>query len=66
IQQTGESFRSGWLELGRQHDIPVKAVGHAALLHHQFDHPQAAELGTLFTIRMLEKGFLTGSGFYPT
>jgi glutamate-1-semialdehyde 2,1-aminomutase len=44
----------------------VKAVGHSVLLHHQFDHPQAAELGTLFTIRMLEHGFLTGSGFYPT
>ncbi|WP_417382088.1 aminotransferase class III-fold pyridoxal phosphate-dependent enzyme [Gimesia sp.] len=66
IHQIGEAFRAGWLKLGQQHGIPVKAVGHAVLLHHQFDHPQAAELGTLFTIRMLEKGFLTGSGFYPT
>ena len=66
IQKTGELFRTGWLALGTQHEIPVKAIGHAALLHHQFDHPQAAELGTLFTIGMLEHGFLTGSGFYPT
>jgi len=66
IQRIGESFRAGWLALGKQHNIPVKAVGHSALLHHQFDHPQAAELGTLFTIRMLDRGFLTGSGFYPT
>ncbi|MAX38321.1 MAG: aminotransferase class III [Gimesia sp.] len=66
IHRIGEAFRTGWLELGKQHGLPVKAVGHSALLHHQFDHPQAAELGTLFTIRMLEKGFLTGSGFYPT
>lgn len=66
IQRIGEAFRAGWLKLGQQHDLPVKAVGHSVLLHHQFDHPQAAELGTLFTIRMLEHGFLTGSGFYPT
>lgn len=66
IQKIGESFRAGWLELGKQHQLPVKAVGHSVLLHHNFDHPQAAELGTLFTIRMLEQGFLTGSGFYPT
>lgn len=66
IQQIGERFRTGWLALGIEFDLPVKAFGHPMLLHHSFDHPQASELGTLFTIRMLEHGFLTGSGFYPT
>lgn len=31
-----------------------------------FDHEQAAALGTLLTARMLQRGFLTGSGFYPS
>ncbi|MEQ9067526.1 MAG: aminotransferase class III-fold pyridoxal phosphate-dependent enzyme, partial [Gimesia chilikensis] len=66
IDQIGEAFRAGWSELGARHQLPVKVFGHSVLLHHTFDHPQAAELGTLFTIRMLDHGFLTGSGFYPT
>ncbi|QDU51967.1 aminotransferase class III-fold pyridoxal phosphate-dependent enzyme [Gimesia panareensis] len=66
IDQIGEAFRAGWSDLGKRHQLPVKVFGHSVLLHHTFDHPQAAELGTLFTIRMLEHGFLTGSGFYPT
>lgn len=62
----GQQMQSGWLAAGVQYQIPVKVTGHPALLHLGFDHPQAAALGTLFTVRMLDHGFLCGSGFYPS
>ena len=65
-KQIGELMRTGWQELGTRTEVPVKTSGHAALLHLSFDHEQAAALGTLFTARMLEQGYLCGSGFYPS
>ena len=62
----GGLMRDGWQSLGQRWGVPVKITGHAALLHLSFDHEQAAALGTLVTARMLPRGFLTGSGFYPS
>lgn len=66
VARIGGLFRDGWLALGREYSIPVRAAGHPAILGYGFDHPEAAALGTLFTTRMLERGFLVGSGFYPS
>jgi glutamate-1-semialdehyde 2,1-aminomutase len=62
----GGQMRIGWLAAGQRFEIPVKVTGHAALLHLGFDHEHSAALGTLFTARMLDHGFLAGSGFYPS
>ena len=62
----GGLMRDGWKQLGQRCGVPVKVSGHPALLHLSFDHEQAAALGTLVTARMLSRGFLTGSGFYPS
>jgi glutamate-1-semialdehyde 2,1-aminomutase len=62
----GGLMRDGWLALGRQFSVPVKVSGHAALLHLGFDHEQSAALGTFLTARMLDRSYLTGSGFYPS
>ena len=62
----GGLVRDGWLTLGQRLGLPVKVTGHPALLHLSFDHEQAAALGTLATTRMIDRGFLTGSGFYPS
>ena len=62
----GGLMRDGWKSLGQRMGVPVQVSGHAALLHLGFDHAQAAALGTLLTARMLDRGFLTGSGFYPS
>jgi glutamate-1-semialdehyde 2,1-aminomutase len=66
VERIGRLFRDGWIELGKRHGVPVDVTGHPALLHLGFDHPQALALGTLVTTRMLDRGFLTGSGFYPS
>ncbi len=62
----GGSMRDGWHALGEKFGVPAKATGHSALLHLNFDTEQAAALGTLFTARMIERGYLCGSGFYPS
>lgn len=62
----GGMVRDGWLELGQRFQVPVKVGGHTALLHLGFDHPDAAALGTFVTVRMIDRGFLSGGGFYPS
>lgn len=65
-QQIGQRFRDGWAELGRKHGVPVRISGHPAITSFGFEHSDAAALGTLFTTRMLDRGFLIGSGLYPS
>jgi len=65
-ERIGQLFREGLHEVGRRHGVPVQVTGLGALLHISFDHPEAAALGTLQTTRMLDLGFLSGSGFYPS
>ena len=62
----GGLMRDGWKALGQRLGVPVKVSGQPALMHLSFDHEQAAALETLLTARMLDRGFLTGSGFYPS
>jgi glutamate-1-semialdehyde 2,1-aminomutase len=62
----GGALADGWRRLGENHGVPARASGHPALLSLAFDHPAAAALGTLYTTRMLERGFLVGGGFYPS
>jgi len=66
VERIGRLFRDGLNELGRRSGVPVQVTGHPALLHIGFDHPSALGLGTLMTVRMLDRGFLSGSGFYPS
>lgn len=62
----GRAFRDGWRRLGEAHGVPASCTGHPAFLSLSFDHPDAAALATLYTTRMLARGFLAGVGFYPS
>lgn len=62
----GSRFQDGLCEIAEQAGVPLQVDGHPALTRIQFDHPQAAALGTLLTVRMLDRGILAGSGFYPS
>ena len=62
----GSQLINGWRELGARTGVPVTTGGRPASVVTGFDHPKAVALQTLFTIRMLERGFLAAAGFNPT
>lgn len=66
VQRIGEQFRNECQRLAYKHSLPLVLGGYPALTTLGFDHPDSAALVTLFTVRMLAQGFLTGSSFYPT
>ncbi|QDU31730.1 3-aminobutyryl-CoA aminotransferase [Anatilimnocola aggregata] len=66
LRNIGLLLRRECEQLAAQHGVPLTVGGYPALTSLAFQHPEAAALQTLFTVRMLERGFLTGSGFYPT
>jgi glutamate-1-semialdehyde 2,1-aminomutase len=66
LAHIGRSVEEGWRELGRKHGVPVKTPGRSELALIGFDHPEAAALTTLMTVRMLKHGFLAGAGFVAT
>ena len=45
-------------EVAETHDVPLLVGGHPAVPSYTFDHPKAAALQTLWTVRMLEHGYL--------
>ena len=66
IQKIGETFLSGWKDLGKKYNLPVLTGGRPELAQIGFDHPKANSMMTMYTIRMLDFGFLSGSSFNPT
>lgn len=66
VATIGRKTMDSWLELGSAHGVPVAVSGHPVLAHLDFDCQGNAALGTLFTVKMLDEGFLAGARFYPT
>jgi len=66
IGRIGMRVQRGWEEAARRHALPVRIGGYPCLAHFVFQHPQADALRTLFTQQMLERGYLAGTGLYPT
>jgi glutamate-1-semialdehyde aminotransferase len=66
LARIGNAFREGLTSIALEHGIALTITGHSALNYLNFDYPQGNALMTLFTARMLKKGFLAGAQFYPT
>jgi glutamate-1-semialdehyde 2,1-aminomutase len=65
LHAIGTLWRTGLQELAQRHEVPLTISGHPALSSLKFEHPDAAALQTLLTVRMLEQGILAGAAFYP-
>ena len=65
VAAIGLRVQEGLSQLAATHGVPLECDGHPALTVFQFNHPQAAALQTLWTVRMLDHGFLVSSGFFP-
>jgi len=66
VASMGNRFRDGLGEIARRHGVAVRFAGHPAITTFAFDHPDPLALGTLLTVRMLDRSILSGSGFYAT
>ena len=66
LQRIGSMLRQGLAEAAARHGLPLTLAGHAAITSIAFDHPKNAALGTLFTVRMMERGILASSSFYAS
>ncbi len=66
LGRIGSRLMDGWRELGARTGVPVTIGGRPEGVVVGFDHPSATALQTLFTIRMLDHGFLASAGFNPT
>ncbi|OYW21558.1 MAG: hypothetical protein B7Z55_05670 [Planctomycetales bacterium 12-60-4] len=66
VRMIGDTFRDVCRRLADLYGIPLSIGGYPALTTLNFQHAESAALVTLYTVRMLDRGFLAGSGFYPT
>ena len=64
LTKTGKAIKRGLLELSQKHNLDIKVYGISPLLHFSFEYRRAMEIKTLFTQKMLEKGFLATTLFY--
>lgn len=66
LARMGTQLARGWAEVGQRYGLPVTTGGRPEMVILGFDHEQASALMTLFTRRMLERGWLAGANFNPT
>lgn len=66
VARVGSRVQRFWDESGRRHGLPVHVGGYPCLAHFKFEHEKAEVLRTLYTQCMLGRGFLAGTGIYPT
>jgi glutamate-1-semialdehyde 2,1-aminomutase len=66
VADIGSRWGIGLRRIAGKHKLPLTVGGPPALGALRFDHPHAVALQTLFTVRMLDHGFLAGGAFYPS
>jgi glutamate-1-semialdehyde 2,1-aminomutase len=66
VADIGNRWRAGLEALAGKHTVPMTFSGHPAISKFAFEHPDSLALETLFTVRMLDQGFLAGTGLYAT
>lgn len=63
----GQEILRAWRTCGAQAGLPVRTgEGYPCLAHFDIAHEFSHELKTLYTVKMLERGFLGGPAIYPT
>jgi glutamate-1-semialdehyde 2,1-aminomutase len=65
VRQMGIRFREGLHRIADNVGLSIKLAGHPCLTTWSIVHPEFSALQTLFTARMLPRGFLSGAAFYP-
>jgi glutamate-1-semialdehyde 2,1-aminomutase len=67
IEKIGRKVLNYWKESAARYNLTVDADDcYPCLAHFKFKHSMGEELKTLYIQLMLERGFLAGTGIYPT
>ncbi|MFA5101366.1 MAG: aminotransferase class III-fold pyridoxal phosphate-dependent enzyme, partial [Candidatus Omnitrophota bacterium] len=67
VEKIGLQVLDYWKTSAEKYGLPVDTGDcYPCLAHFKFNHPKGEELRTLYTQLMLERGFLAGTGIYPT
>ena len=66
LLEGGTRIQAGWREAAERAGLPISVSGIPPLAHFVFEAPGAQALKTLFTQRMLERGFLATNAYYAT
>lgn len=60
----GEKIKEGWEKAAKKHGLKITIQGISPLPKFSFGYENSAELSTLFTQEMLERGFLAKNSVY--
>ncbi len=67
LAEAGERMRAGWLAAAERHGLKMSSKGLSPLPSFAFDHGEHNKaLHTLYTHRMLDRGYLASSAFYAS
>jgi glutamate-1-semialdehyde aminotransferase len=66
LSEAGNRIQTGWREAAERAGLAISISGIPPLAHFVFETPGAQALKTLFTQRMLERGFLATNAYYAT
>ncbi|MDO8685636.1 MAG: aminotransferase class III-fold pyridoxal phosphate-dependent enzyme [Clostridiales bacterium] len=67
VENIGNLVTGCWKKYGDKYNLPIAVGdGYPCLAHFSFKHVEADRLRTIFTRKMLDKGFLAPTSIYPT
>ncbi len=66
LNEIGKKVQKGWHQASLKHSLPINIDGLYPLGHFSFEHTESLKLKTLFTKKMLQKGFLATTAFYAS
>lgn len=66
LEKIGKMVQEGWLKAAKKTGIDIDAGGIYPSGHFSFQYPNHQALKTLFTQKMLDKGFLATTAFYAS
>jgi glutamate-1-semialdehyde 2,1-aminomutase len=67
VAGVGKDILKAWKTYSEQSGVPVTVSdGYPCLAKFEFNHKYANEIKTLYTVKMLQRGFLAGTVIYPT
>jgi glutamate-1-semialdehyde 2,1-aminomutase len=66
IARIGARVMDGWRKAGAESGLTIHADGLPSLCHFGIEHADELNLSTLFTLRMLERGWLAYTQFKPS